>query len=127
MGGSSSDDLFWRHTLLVTNISSLLILVVLYISIALLRRSHAHHVHTLWYIFFLTTCLYTVVLLYLYATASHLLDASLLEAVRSTLVDSKGELYLVGTIIFLGIVPQILSFVVSGILGADRPPFGSQR
>ena len=104
-------------------LTGLIALVLLCVSIIVLRREHAHHVHNLWYIFFLTASCYSVLLLYLFDTSSdHTSAMDLFTLYIPFVTDIKGELYLVTGIIIIGILPQVISFIISGIFGCGSPP-----
>jgi hypothetical protein len=105
--------------------SSLIFLLILCLSILLIRRTHARHVHILWYLFFLSFCLFSGSLLYLYNNAVR--DAGFVSVKQLTSLlhlfgDVEGELYFVTAIIIVGIVPQLLSFIISGLFGCGSPP-----
>jgi hypothetical protein len=104
-------------------LTGLIALVVLCVSIIILRREHAHHVHNLWYIFFLTVICYSVLLIYLFDTnGDHTSAMNLFDLYVPFATDVKGEFYLVTGIVVLGILPQVISFIISGIFGCGSPP-----
>jgi hypothetical protein len=107
-------------------LSGLLFLIIICISIMLIRRDHAHHVHTLWYLFSFVLCFYSGVSLYIYSPNSTFDQFSLpgkaLIWIVKVSTDVEGELYFVSSILVLVIVPHFLSFLVSGIFGCASPP-----
>ena len=98
-------------------------------SITTIRRDHAQHVHTLWYVFSLTLCCVSVLFAYIYASATSI-QSSLLGGWTGKLavlfmgasMDVREELYILGTVAALLIAPQVLSYVLSGVFGCGSPP-----
>jgi hypothetical protein len=103
-------------------------------SIKSVRQEHAGHVHTIWYIFSLAFCItlifYSSLPTFSYNDAE--LSVSDSEDVITQLgrnfidisTDLYGEIYLIGGLIIIVVIPQIMSFVISGIFGcASRPVF----
>ena len=112
-------------------LSGLLFLVIICISIIMIRRDHAHHVNTLWYLFFLISCCYSGLLVYLHDSnlilfgnpySQYTLWEKAVAWIIKVSTDVKGELFFVFAILLLVIVPQCLCFLISGIFGCGSPP-----
>jgi hypothetical protein len=111
-------------------LSGLSYLAITTISIMSIRRHHARHVYTLWYIFFLISCCFFVLLCYFNTTLLKMFTESdklplygkLLNWSIIIATDFSSELYFLSIGIMLAIVPQLLTFVVSGIFGCGSPP-----
>jgi len=107
----------------------LTLLVTLCLSIMILRRDHPHHVHTLWYIFSLTLCSVSVLFLYIYENATSGQNTFLSGTPGTiatffidTSMDVRGELHILAILGALFILPQILSYLISGLFGCGSPP-----
>ena len=103
--------------------------VTLCLSILTIRREHPHHVHTLWYIFSLTICIVSVLFFYIFKNAGSIQN-SLLGGVpgaaavifMNASMDVRGEIYILLALIALFILPQIMSYLISGIFGCGSWP-----
>jgi hypothetical protein len=108
----------------------LVFVVTLCLSIRMVRRDHPHHVHTLWYVFSLTLCTVSVLFFYIYKNALSI-QATPLSGMPGTIavmfmnasMDVREELYILMTLAALLILPQILSYLISGIFGCGSPQF----
>lgn len=107
----------------------LVLVVVLCAAIAMVRRDHPHHVHTLWYLFSLTLCSVSVLFLYIYKNAVSIQNTPLSGMPGRVAVmflgasmDVREELLILGTFAALFILPQILSYFISGVFGCGSPP-----
>jgi hypothetical protein len=92
------------------------------LSVILLRQDHPGHVHTLWYLFFLIT--YCGIGIYYYldsATGEGLLKTALTRALEMS-SDTRNEVILLSTVVGAVVIPQILSFLISGLSGCGTPP-----
>ncbi|MER9631005.1 hypothetical protein [Mesorhizobium sp. M0296] len=108
---------------------SLAFVVTLCLSIMIVRRDHPHHVHTLWYIFSLTLCSVSILFLYVYRNATSIQDTILsgmpgkiAVIFMDTSMDVHEELYILATLSSLFIMPQVISYFISGIFGCGSPP-----
>jgi hypothetical protein len=95
------------------------------------RRDHAHHVHTLWYVFSLTLCSVSVLFFYIHENARTLASTPLngttaigqiVVILMKASMDVREELYILATLSALLILPQVLSYLISGIFGCGSPP-----
>jgi hypothetical protein len=107
----------------------LVFVATLYRSILFVRRDHPDHVHTLWYIFSLTLCLVSLLFYYIFKNATSIQDTLLsgmpgkiAVVFMNTSMDVREELYLLGALSALLILPQIMSYLISGIFGCGSPP-----
>jgi hypothetical protein len=101
--------------------------VTLCLSIMIIRRDHPHHVHTLWYILSLTLCSVSVLFLYIYRNATSIQNTSgmpgkIAVIFINTSMDVREELYILIILSALFILPQVLSYFISGIFGCGSPP-----
>jgi hypothetical protein len=114
--------------------------LVIVISIIHLRAKHADEVYLLWFTFFFMT--YVIFGLYSYLSAEgsitdYFLDLDLLAAQHSQnrgilarllswyidiSVHPKDDILLLFSLLGLVVVPQFLSFVISGLFGCAKPP-----
>lgn len=109
------------------------------ISIRAIRKEHSSHIYLLWYVFSLTACCTSLTFFYL--DNIQLVEVSRLSAVSiaengsaapiwqrtvqwflSVSTDLNEELILVSVILFVIVIPQVISFVLSGIFGCGKPP-----
>jgi hypothetical protein len=103
-------------------------ILLLSASIFEMRKKYPHEIYAIWYIFFLFFLIFFA--LYYAAALKHqeiteLMGPSFvsaLEGVIKTLTTVQDELIFVGAIVYLGIVPQLLTYVFSGIAGAATAP-----
>lgn len=103
------------------------LLVLLFISIAFVRRDHPSHVHTLWYLFSLTLCTTSLLFLLIYR---HVITDSAFGGWPATIgsvfldmsMDVRGEVYTLAGFAMLLILPQFLSYCISGLFGCGSPP-----
>src|ERR1700726_2989847 len=107
----------------------LVFVVALWLSIGSVRREHPHHVHTLWYVFSLTLCSMSVLFFYIYENARSIqstplsgLPGRIAVMLMNASMDVWEELYILMTFSALLILPQILSYLISGIFGCGSPP-----
>lgn len=99
------------------------------LSILAVRRDHPDHVHTLWYVFSLTLCSVSVLFFYIYEN-SRAIQSTPLGGMAGTIavtfmkasMDVREEIYILLTAGALLILPQILSYLISGIFGCGSPP-----
>lgn len=108
-------------------------LLALYVLISLVRRNHPFHVQTLWYVFFLTLCIALPYYVY-YVSSGQLMhdvmtpaaNRTLMQEARSfvyeALTNPKGDVYFALGLLYIAIVPQIFSFVISGVFGCGSRP-----
>jgi len=102
--------------------------VILCLAIFSIRRDHPHHIHTLWYIFSLTLCAVSVLFLYIYANKN--VQGTLLDGATGQIavifmnasMDVREEIYILIVILALFVLPQILSYGISGTFGCGSPP-----
>jgi hypothetical protein len=107
-------------------VGSFLSLYGLHLAIKRTRRDHPDHVRALWYIFFLTLCIVLPYYLYYYFSGELMRDIlshgprSTVQEIRQfifdTLTDPVGDIIFALAIIYIAIVPQILSLLFSGAL-----------
>ena len=98
-----------------------IMLLLLCAAVLQLRKEHPHEIYAIWYIFFLFFLIFFA--LYLYAEAhqqkiTQILGPSFesaLKAVYTTLTELDDELLLVGAVLYLGIAPQLLTYLFSGL------------
>jgi hypothetical protein len=107
----------------------LVFVVTFYRSILFVRRDHPDHAHTLWYIFSLTLCPVSLLFLYIFKNATSIQDTLLSGTpgkiaivLMNTSMDVREELYLLGALSALLILPQIMSYLISGIFGCGSRP-----
>jgi hypothetical protein len=115
----------------------LVFVVTLFISIMAIRRDHPHHIHTLWYTFSLTLCAVFILLTYAYYTAAPSVSRGTIFSdmpplsglpgraalfFMHTSMDSSVEILTLLTIGLLLILPQVMSYVISGLFGCASPP-----
>jgi hypothetical protein len=103
--------------------------VSLCLSIRTVRRDHPHHVHTLWYVFSLTLCSVSVLFFYIYKNALAIqgtplsgMPGTIAVMFMNASMDVREELYILMTLAALLILPQILSYLISGIFGCGSQP-----
>jgi hypothetical protein len=102
--------------------------LLLFAAVLDMRKKYPHEIYAIWYIFFLFFLIFLA--LYLYAESEHqqiteILGPSYvgtLKAIQKTLTTVEDELLLVGAIVYLGIAPQLLTYVISGLSGAATAP-----
>jgi hypothetical protein len=107
----------------------LVFVVALCLSILAVRRDHPDHVHALWYVFSLTFCAMSVLFFYIYEH-SRAIQSTPLGGMTGTIavtfmkasMDVREEIYILLTAGALLILPQILSYLISGIFGCGSPP-----
>jgi hypothetical protein len=107
----------------------LVFVVALCLSILAVRRDHPDHVHTLWYVFSLTLCAVSVLFFYIYEN-SRAIHSTPLGAMTGTIAVAfmqasmgvREEIYILLTAGALLVLPQILSYLISGIFGCGSPP-----
>jgi hypothetical protein len=105
-----------------------LILVILFVANSEMRKNYPHEIYVIWYIF----SLFFLIFFALYVVAekkgqriTEVLGPSFVEtlqAIHDTLTNVQDELLLVGTIVYLGIAPQLLTYVLSGLSGSATAP-----
>jgi hypothetical protein len=107
----------------------LVFVATLWLSSRSVRRDHPHHVHTLWYVFSLTLCAVSVLFFYIYENARSIrstplsgLPGRVAVMLMNASMDVREELYILATFSALLILPQILSYLISGIFGCGSPP-----
>jgi hypothetical protein len=119
-------------------VNLLLPISVILVAIFILREDHASHVHMLWYLFFLIT--YCGIGIYHVLYQSDLVHMSpngiievrsagvrgpLVRALKwylETSVDIIFEIALLSVLLGAVVVPQIFSFLLSGLFGCGTPP-----
>jgi hypothetical protein len=99
------------------------------VSIFSLRQKHSDHVYMLWYTFCLTLCICTILFLALPGLVTGFTDDTGMNIVekssRTFLTVSKdldGEVHLIAIILAILVLPQILSFIISGLFGCGVRP-----
>lgn len=103
--------------------------LVLCASIASVRRAHPHHVHMLWYVFCLMLGAISLLFFYIFKNAPSI-QSSALGGFPGTVavffidasMDVRGELYILAGVVGLLILPQVLSYLISGLFGCGSPP-----
>jgi hypothetical protein len=111
-------------------------LALLCLVILNLRDQHSAHVYMIWYTYSLTLCVTSLVIFTDPQIIPGLVDtdkihlSSLEEGTRNLmkdLLDPPKELYLISAVLLVFVVPQLISFVLSGIFGcASTPKFISR-
>jgi hypothetical protein len=109
-------------------IFSLFLLFALVDSILRLRRQFPHDIYAIWYVFSFFFLLFFS--LYLFAekdgkAVTDVLGPSLaptLNAAYGYLTKVDDELWLVGAIVYLGIFPQLLTYLLGGLSGSATAP-----
>ena len=114
---------------------ALLVALLLFISGAIheLKQRHSPEIYTIWYIFSFFLLLFFA--LYYFAEkegteVTHVLGPSYTETltlVHHTLTDVRGELLLVAAVVYLAIIPQLLTYLLSGLSGSATPPLFVQQ
>lgn len=98
-----------------------LLLVGLVFSTAYLRRKHPGHVFTIWYAFWLMLTLFSGLFYYLWAHPGSLSSSSFLGGsivwFQGTSMDFPNEAGLIVSIYIAVLLPQFMSYLVSGIFG----------
>jgi hypothetical protein len=91
-----------------------------------LRRKHPGHVFTIWYAFWLMFTLFSGLFYYVWANSlaipgSHLSGDSFIGGFvvwfKKTSMDFRDERYLIASIYIAVLLPQLMSYLVSGIFG----------
>lgn len=102
---------------------------MLSVSIIAVRRDQQHHVHTVWYIFSLTLCLMLALDLYIYVSFITERRSSFGQAAGDIIIfvfnsstKVSEEIYILIFIFWILIVPQTLSYIISGIFGCGSRP-----
>lgn len=103
---------------------SLCAIYALTLAIKRIRKDHPDHIRTLWFIFFLTLCVVFPYYLYYYFSGELMRDVlshqrSPLQEVRQfvfdALTDPVGDLIFALVVIYIGMVPQLISLVFCGV------------
>ncbi|MGY4257685.1 hypothetical protein ACVI1L_004753 [Bradyrhizobium sp. USDA 4516] len=104
------------------------ILAMLFVTNSGMRRNYPHEIYAIWYIF----SLFFLIFFALYVVAekkgqrvTEVLGPSFVEtlqAIHGMLTNVQDELLLVGTIVYLGVAPQLLTYVLSGLSGSATAP-----
>ena len=96
-------------------------------SIIYVRKIQPKQVYIVWYIFFLSLCV-SIVLIYLFnqdydeLSKSHSIISETGRHLLQLLLDLKSDIEFLIVAFFICVVPQILSYMVSGIFGCGTPP-----
>jgi hypothetical protein len=113
----------------------LLLLVFVSIFVGALRKTHATEIYMVWYVFsfvfVLFFALYALFFAYAVNPASHQTEikssfgeseAAFFQTVFNYLTDFKGEVKMVLAVVGLVVVPQLLTYLLSGLSGSASPP-----
>lgn len=93
-----------------------------------LRRDYPHEIYGIWYIFFLFFLLFGALYFIAEKENTEVVEAlgpsfvAALSAVHHMLTDLQGELLLVAAIVYVGILPQLLTYLFSGLSGSASAP-----
>lgn len=97
-------------------------------SIWVLRKSKSHQIYVIWYMFSLFFVLFSMLYAYARASSAALEDAfgseggRLFKKAYEYLTDLNGEVQMVLIFFGLAVVPQCLTYVLSGLSGSASPP-----
>jgi hypothetical protein len=104
----------------------LILLCLIVLSIFSIRVAYAFQVHTLWFLFSLSTCLSIVFLMYRQDISETTVSAWAINAFFDMTTNTKAELQLISAVLLITVVPQFMSYLLAGAFGCgSRPVFVS--
>jgi hypothetical protein len=103
-------------------------LVLIINSISELKYRHSGEIYVIWYIFFLLFLLFFLLYIFAENSGKEVTDvfgpalSGILKFIYSSLTNVDEELGLVGILVYLGVGPQLLTYILSGLSGSAIPP-----
>jgi len=120
-------DIIWPNIIFNACVAVLIILPILLLSINALKTYHPQHVFALWYAFSFGLCAVAVALVYCGNLPAE--DENdrigyygILLNYGDYVTNVKDEFFIVAAFVVVTVVPQILSYVLSGIFGCASSP-----
>ena len=113
-------------TYIALGVADLALLGGLVGAILYLRRKHPGHVFTIWYAFWLMFTLFSGLFFYVWAHSETIAGSAMSGAAplggfivwfQNTSMDFRDERYLIASIYIAVLLPQLMSYLVSGIFG----------
>jgi hypothetical protein len=104
-----------------------ILIFALYLSLRQLKDAHSREIYAIWYVFSLFFVIFsglayiaTIKQIKVIAVCGEY--ASTCRAMIGWLVNVNDELILVGSLFAIGIIPQLLTYLLSGLTGSASPP-----
>jgi hypothetical protein len=101
---------------------------LLFGSIYGMKNNYSYEIYVIWYVFFFSLLLFVALHIFAETKQQKITEVlgpsfvSALETINKALTTLDDELLLAGAIVYIGIVPQLLTYVCSGLSGSATTP-----